>query len=342
MKSPFFSICVPAHNASKAIKNLLSNLSKQSFQNWELVIVDDASNDTLGEYISQQKFIPAKKIKYLFLRENHGPYYARKVAFASSTGLYVICIDADDTLIGEKALSILYKCITKHPVDILFFNATRNLISLDRYIDYCGSGLHNGYLHPSKVQDLFLSTSLFNNLWAKVIKRSVLHPVSFDKADGLKMCEDRLEMAGAILKSASFFLLDTCLYYYKNQVGSTTNSLYNYDYCKQQVFVESAIYKLYSKKERNWDKFYSQFLEIWADDVKCIARNRRALDLVRIYQIMSEDSFFKTAFSNAKIRGYRLDHKISLFFLRHHLVYFLVLWSKFLQFCISCKERFTS
>ena len=216
------------------------------------------------------------------------------------------------------------------------------MISLDRYIDYCGSGLHNGYLHPSKVQDLFLSTSLFNNLWAKVIKRSVLHPVSFDKADGLKMCEDRLEMAGAILKSASFFLLDTCLYYYKNQVGSTTNSLYNYDYCKQQVFVESAIYKLYSKKERNWDKFYSQFLEIWADDVKCIAHNRRALDLVRIYQIMSEDSFFKTAFSNAKIRGYRLDHKISLFFLRHHLVYFLVLWSKFLQFCISCKERFTS
>lgn len=186
---------------------MLSNLSKQSFQNWELVIVDDASNDTLGEYISQQKFIPAKKIKYLFLRENHGPYYARKVAFASSTGLYVICIDADDTLIGEKALSILYKCITKHPVDILFFNATRNLISLDRYIDYCGSGLHNGYLHPSKVQDLFLSTSLFNNLWAKVIKRSVLHPVSFDKADGLKMCEDRLEMAGAILKSASFFYL---------------------------------------------------------------------------------------------------------------------------------------
>lgn len=110
-------------NAEQYIKNALSSIESQNYENIEVLIIDDASNDSSKQCI--EKFCEtnpkiAGKIKVFETKEGHrGPGAGRNVGLDKATGDYILFLDADDEL-NEEALNNISRTISLNPEADIF------------------------------------------------------------------------------------------------------------------------------------------------------------------------------------------------------------------------------
>ena len=95
------SIITPSYNSSPFISNTLKSVASQSFDNWEMIIVDDYSSDNSAEVI-QQYASQDPRIKFIQLEKNSGAAVARNTAIEASTGRFIAFLDSDDLWHPEK------------------------------------------------------------------------------------------------------------------------------------------------------------------------------------------------------------------------------------------------
>lgn len=121
MKSPFFSVLVTTHNSEKTIAKVLASIINQSFKNFEIVVVDDCSNDKTINIIREYRSKFWGNFKLIQLLKNFGVAYARNSGIDASHGKYIAFVDGDDLWLSNKLL-IQYKSIVKYKLDWLFTN----------------------------------------------------------------------------------------------------------------------------------------------------------------------------------------------------------------------------
>jgi len=92
---PKVSIILPVYQGEKTIKSAIKSILKQTYQNIELIIVNDCSIDKTDEIISKiiKKY---NQIKYIKNDKNHGVYFSRNIGIKESTGDFITIQDADD------------------------------------------------------------------------------------------------------------------------------------------------------------------------------------------------------------------------------------------------------
>ncbi len=110
MKKPFISIVIPNYNGMKFLNGCLGSLSKQSFKDYEAIVVDDGSSDGSNEYI-EKKFPWVRLIKF---KKNKGAAHALNQGIAKSRGAYVLLLD-NDTSFSRTWLGTLAKAAIAHP-----------------------------------------------------------------------------------------------------------------------------------------------------------------------------------------------------------------------------------
>ncbi|MBU0907803.1 MAG: glycosyltransferase, partial [Nanoarchaeota archaeon] len=93
MNSQKLSVVIPAYNEERVIANSINSLLRQSYKNFEIIIVDDGSTDKTREIVRE---ISKKNKKVMLLTQNHeGPGNARNLGAKKSTGRILIFVDAD-------------------------------------------------------------------------------------------------------------------------------------------------------------------------------------------------------------------------------------------------------
>ena len=95
------SIITPSYNSSKFIGECVHSVISQTFSNWEMIIVDDCSNDNSRNIISNFSK-KDKRIRSIFLEENIGAAAARNIAIKKAEGTYIAFLDSDDIWIKDK------------------------------------------------------------------------------------------------------------------------------------------------------------------------------------------------------------------------------------------------
>lgn len=112
MASPLVSVVVPTYNRAHLIGRTLASALGQTYQNLEIVIVDDGSkDDTRGMIARDYKDEP--RVRYVY-KDNGGPASARNVGFRNARGEYIALLDSDDTWVPWK-LSLQIRCMEAHP-----------------------------------------------------------------------------------------------------------------------------------------------------------------------------------------------------------------------------------
>ena len=112
---PFFSIILPTFNRAHLLKRALDSVLAQSFADWELLIVDDGSNDDTREVV--QDYLLDPRVSYSF-EVNSGPAMARNRGIASAHGEYITFIDSDDEYLPEH-LQTRYDALMNSDIDLL-------------------------------------------------------------------------------------------------------------------------------------------------------------------------------------------------------------------------------
>lgn len=99
--TPLVSIITPSYNASKFIEETLESILKQTYSNWELIIIDDCSTDNsieiLQPYIEQDS-----RIKVLLNETNLGAASSRNRGLDIANGDYIAFLDSDDLWLPQK------------------------------------------------------------------------------------------------------------------------------------------------------------------------------------------------------------------------------------------------
>ncbi|MCB9813231.1 MAG: glycosyltransferase family 2 protein [Pseudomonadales bacterium] len=121
-----FSIIVPTYNRAYILRNLIRSVLNQTYNDWELLIVDDGSTDSTKEVV---KKISDKRIIFLE-QENQGPSAARNYALSKSTGKWIAYIDSDNELLSNY-LDVLLIFIQKNPEAL--FSITKGIRTLELF-----------------------------------------------------------------------------------------------------------------------------------------------------------------------------------------------------------------
>lgn len=236
------TIVLPVYNVENYIRPCLESILSQTFNKFELIIVDDCSLDRSMEIAHQvldgKAWFPIKWLKH---KVNRGLSVARNSGMKNAEGEYVLFVDSDDEL-DSHCLEWLYKETLLYPcVDMI-------VGQFDKYGDgnfYCSSIYPNQYRYlDTDIVGNFLETKLPTTAWNKLIRKNFLNENSLLFQEDL-VHEDALWSFESFLLSSSVVILDKVTYHYRQRPGSLDKqknrklhwSNYNKVYCLQSKFV---------------------------------------------------------------------------------------------------------
>lgn len=100
--NPLVSIIIPCYNASDTIVQTIESVISQTYQNWELFIIDDCSTDNSAEIIA--RYVERdNRIKYFKTEQPSGsPSLPRNIGIDNSEGKYIAFLDSDDVWLPDK------------------------------------------------------------------------------------------------------------------------------------------------------------------------------------------------------------------------------------------------
>jgi glycosyltransferase involved in cell wall biosynthesis len=93
------SIIIPSYNREKLIIRSINSILNQTYQNIEVILIDDGSTDNTKKVISQ---IKDKRFRYIKLRKNKGANVARNIGIQKAIGNYIAFQDSDDFFHSDK------------------------------------------------------------------------------------------------------------------------------------------------------------------------------------------------------------------------------------------------
>lgn len=111
MNRPLISIIIPTYNRAHLILNAINSVINQTYDNWELIVVDDASYDNTDEVI---KNLSDHRIKYIKSETNGGNAAARNIGVKAASGEYISFLDSDD-LMESNCLEEFFNVLKNKP-----------------------------------------------------------------------------------------------------------------------------------------------------------------------------------------------------------------------------------
>ena len=240
-----FSIIIPVYNKANFIATCLDSILAQTYNNYEIICVNDGSTDNsleILEYYARKD----SRIK-VYSQENQGVSAARNFGIINAQGEYLLFCDADDKFKPELCETVALQ-IKKEPADVIAFGH-------ENYVD---NRFENIYIKD--IQELKKQKTLENQLnlqiyvWEKAFRKEFILEKDINFPVGIKNAEDIIFCLQTLFKGATYSLLEEALYCYTKEInGEATftnpNGIKN-DTEAYKFFIEDDIYKNLSRKEK--------------------------------------------------------------------------------------------
>ena len=227
------SIIVPIYNVSAYINMCIESILHQTYENIEIILVDDGSTDHSLQIC--KKYQESDKRIHIISKENGGLVTARKAGLEAAHGEYIGFVDGDD-YIESDMYENLYAKIREHNVDFVhsgmiidnkkitnYEEGTVNLEAIDR-ADYINKNI------------LDRQVMVFA-IWSKLFRTDIIREAYMEIPDEQGYGEDLLCLYRYILKCRKFYMYKDAFYHYRVYDGSMTRRNW-LDIC----FEESKLY----------------------------------------------------------------------------------------------------
>lgn len=242
---PLVSVCIPAYNNAEYIKDTIDSILNQTYQNIELVIVDDNSKDNTYELIQE---IGDERIKLYHNDKNLGMSGNWNRCLSLCTGKYAKLVCADDIL-SPDAL--------KREVDALEANPTAVIAESDtKLIDLNGKG--KGFYKRYKKSGLvdgkeicrkgFLSQDYFGAPQANTFRRDVAEKIGGFDTDYTYILD--YDFFVSLACEGDVYIIHEPLNFFRVRKGSNTGEVMGGNKEKTKVYVEEHLHLLEKNKER--------------------------------------------------------------------------------------------
>lgn len=331
MEKGFVSIIVPVYNVENYLEQCLDSLINQSYQNIEIIIIDDGSTDDSRKIIERYKIMD-KRIKTIF-KENEGVSAARNDGIKNAQGDYILFVDGDDWIDLDTCI-IGIKEMEESNADVVMWGYIR---------EYGEHSLKNKYLGESKIswdndevktiwrrmigpikEELHASQKLdsVSTVWGKMYRKKLIENSSFVDINiiGIEDVFYNIQVFKNLCKVV--YLPETLYHYRKENTISLTHS-YKKNKIKQWRELYKRIYCILKDNQASKEYF-------------CALNNRICLGIIGLGINLAEDK--KMSFMDKK---HELNSILNINYYQKALKrldssYFLTHW-KFFFFCAENK-----
>ena len=264
-----FSIIIPIFNSKAFIEDCLNSIFAQTYQNYELILVDDGSTDGSIELV--QRLISCKQHCRLVLNEHGGVCTARNTGLELASGDYICFVDSDD-LVFPDYLSSLAEAGSRYDSDVLYFYAKYGVNSAPRK-EYCGDVFE--ILNQNDIQFLasaaichtpeidipgsrFYGISSFSS-WGQAYRADLFREHNIKYIPGIVISEDGLLNLEILYYVQSAVIVRKELYNYRTENVSAIRSYKPYlldSFEIRNVHVKNLIHTLYHDEPMFWEHYY--------------------------------------------------------------------------------------
>ena len=216
-----FTIYIPMYNGEKYIERAIKSVLNQSFDDYELLVINDGSTDKSASIVNE--YAKGNPRIRMFSQDNKGLFHARISAFKYACGEYILALDADDEI--EPDLLEKLHVIIEHntDVDLIEYSLKRT--------DFISKGivLHkkDSIYNVQTINDLFdqvLWTDTYNSQCTKAIKTDIVRGIDeIETLDRISMGEDRIHTLNYLWRLKNVVVIDEPLYLYRYTLDSMSN-----------------------------------------------------------------------------------------------------------------------
>lgn len=236
--SPLFSIIVANYNNGRFLDECIESIKQQTYNNWEIILVDDASTDNSKKIYNTYK--NDDRIKIFYNHSNKGVGYTKRKAVENSNGKYCGVVDPDD-IITPDALKLVVNKFEQNPSAAIVHT---NHYICDENLSVIKISTNNGII-PVGESQLSFNGPKVGHFWAF---RKKMYDLTGGINPKLKRAEDqdilyKLEEIGSII----YIDIPTYFYRYHTNGLSTNSSFMKAIYWNLQVSEDA-------RKRREWSK----------------------------------------------------------------------------------------
>ncbi len=242
------SIIVPVYNAEKTINKCIFSIINQSFNDLEIICINDGSTD---ESLSILKDWEKKDDRVIVIdKQNEGVSKARNDGIKKSTGKYITFVDSDD-YISKTEIEEMYDTIIKNKVEMVRVNYQIHNKTMSKIYGDKVPLISNRKLNVIDIKNEILPKILDGNLpcfsCLFIIKKETLMKTSLFPIN-IHMMEDLVLYIDLITKIKSLYILDKPLYHIVFNDNSGTNNINNikrniFDVITVNKIVKSILFK---------------------------------------------------------------------------------------------------
>lgn len=256
MFTPKVSIIVPVYNLEDYIEKTVASLLVQTYQNIEIVLVDDGSKDASLSII-EQLAASDSRIKYA-TQPNGGAAKARNTGLAMATGEFITFVDGDDML-SSNAIADNIGYFSNEEIDWVAFSI-RRVDAEGKYIQ--AKGVYEDFIISSYEEitsesfvPYFYSRKLSGVACAAIYRRSSIDAFSFTEG---KYYEDSIYFIDLLCNTQYAVLSDKGEYLYVDRDDSSQKAALDYKHLDSSFYAANKRLAQYRERFPMFESYYSQ------------------------------------------------------------------------------------
>lgn len=328
------TVVIPVYNTKKYLEKCVDSITGQTFQNIEILLIDDGSTDGSAE-LCDELGEKDDRIRVIH-KQNGGAATARNLGIDVAKGEYIMFIDSDDWL-DTEAIEMLVEHADENNVDVIRFGyvrefgdkklVKRNTFLEERvYSEYeclnvCRQilGLTGDELaHPENMN--YLASCAFNMYRTELLKES---GVKFIPLQEIGSFEDGLFNFCVFMYVKQFEFIDKPYYHYRKTNETSFTARYRYNYLNKQLILYERL-KSEIKAKNMWKFFeeaYNNRIVLCTMEIAFNAMRNKESFYKRYKEIKGAlmHERFKEAYNNFSLKYLRFKWKIYYFFIKYSM-----------------------
>lgn len=290
--NPKVSVIVPTYNAERTIEICLNSLLLQTYDNKEIIVVDDGSTDQTADICDRfQKNNECVKVVH---QKNAGVSAARNTALSNASGDYIVFVDSDDT-VDSKYIEDLMAWVDYDFVTAGYYWQKQDLSWQVKKFVNISVTKQDLKAYPSK----FIGKYYFGSPWATLMKKEIIDVAKLRFNEEIHSGEDTLFIFQYLQYVNSVKIIPLCGYRYHYYPNSLVNTKHR-DFWKWRIRVENEILNFF--EPCNYEEkvvLLNRIFDILQDLLKGYSNEMSRQELFDLYC----HPFFKESIEYKKLNG---------------------------------------
>ena len=324
MQKALISVIVPVYKVEKFLPRSIESVQKQTFQDWEMILIDDGSPDQCGEICDHYAGQDARI--HVIHQKNGGVSAARNEGLKAAGGEFLYFLDPDDYLLPQ-ALEEMYRALNETRADMVMAGHDRIEAGGKIHRDYADWPI---YADTLTIQRAFLRNDLPNFVWGKLYKRELWEGIRFP--ENITM-EDLYILPSAAFRAEKIVIMPESLYIYSHE--NETSIMTGFD--RSYIRLHYNRWLAWREHERLAVRYAEEEQDFCAE--KAIHASVRAVMLNMGQGLLTDNEIEMIRDYLSKHRNGSMGLKAGSFLIRHNCLAALSVLGKFQRMIAEKQQR---